>query len=44
VALAGVQVGGAQRCRDLGGAYAKQRVEFGRPIGSFRRSSTGWRR
>jgi alkylation response protein AidB-like acyl-CoA dehydrogenase len=35
VALAAEQVGGAQRCLDLGVAYAKQRVQFGRPIGSF---------
>jgi alkylation response protein AidB-like acyl-CoA dehydrogenase len=35
VALAAEQVGGAQRCLELGVAYAKQRVQFGRPIGSF---------
>ena len=35
VALAAEQVGGAQRCLDLGVAYAKERVQFGRPIGSF---------
>ncbi len=35
VALAAEQVGGAQRCLDLSVAYAKQRVQFGRPIGSF---------
>jgi alkylation response protein AidB-like acyl-CoA dehydrogenase len=35
VALAAEQVGGAQRCLDLAVAYAKQRVQFGRPIGSF---------
>lgn len=35
VALAAEQVGGAQRCLDLSVEYAKQRVQFGRPIGSF---------
>ena len=35
VALSAEQVGGAQRCLDLSVAYAKQRVQFGRPIGSF---------
>jgi alkylation response protein AidB-like acyl-CoA dehydrogenase len=35
VALAAEQVGGAQRCLDLAVEYAKQRVQFGRPIGSF---------
>ncbi len=35
IALAAEQVGGAQRCLDLSVAYAKQRVQFGRPIGSF---------
>jgi alkylation response protein AidB-like acyl-CoA dehydrogenase len=35
VALAAEQVGGAQRCLDLSVAYAKERVQFGRPIGSF---------
>lgn len=35
VALAAEQVGGAQRCLDLAVDYAKQRVQFGRPIGSF---------
>ena len=35
VALAAEQVGGAQRCLDMAVAYAKQRVQFGRPIGSF---------
>jgi len=35
LALAAEQVGGAQRCLDLAVAYAKERVQFGRPIGSF---------
>jgi alkylation response protein AidB-like acyl-CoA dehydrogenase len=35
VALAAEQVGGAQRCLDMSVAYAKERVQFGRPIGSF---------
>jgi alkylation response protein AidB-like acyl-CoA dehydrogenase len=35
IALAAEQVGGAQRCLDLSVVYAKQRVQFGRPIGSF---------
>ena len=35
VALAAEQVGGAQRCLDLTVAYAKERVQFDRPIGSF---------
>ncbi len=35
LALAAEQVGGAQRCLDLSVAYAKERVQFGRPIGSF---------
>jgi alkylation response protein AidB-like acyl-CoA dehydrogenase len=35
VALCAEQVGGAQRCLDLSVAYAKQRRQFGRPIGSF---------
>jgi len=34
-ALAAEQVGGAQRCLDMSVAYAKDRVQFGRPIGSF---------
>src|SRR5262245_61619718 len=34
-ALAAEQVGGAQRCLDMAVDYAKQRVQFGRPIGSF---------
>jgi alkylation response protein AidB-like acyl-CoA dehydrogenase len=35
VALAAEQVGGAQRCLDMAVDYAKLRVQFGRPIGSF---------
>jgi alkylation response protein AidB-like acyl-CoA dehydrogenase len=35
VALSAEQVGGAQRCLDLSVDYAKERVQFGRPIGSF---------
>lgn len=35
VALAAEQLGGAQRCLDATVAYAKERVQFGRPIGSF---------
>jgi alkylation response protein AidB-like acyl-CoA dehydrogenase len=35
IALAAECVGGAQRCLDLSVAYAKERVQFGRPIGSF---------
>jgi alkylation response protein AidB-like acyl-CoA dehydrogenase len=35
IALAAEQVGGAQRCLDLSVSYAKERVQFGRPIGSF---------
>jgi len=35
LALAAEQVGGAQRCLDLSVAYAKERVQFGRAIGSF---------
>jgi alkylation response protein AidB-like acyl-CoA dehydrogenase len=34
-ALAAEQVGGAQRCLELSVDYAKERVQFGRPIGSF---------
>jgi acyl-CoA dehydrogenase len=33
--LAAEQVGGAQRCLDMTVAYAKDRIQFGRPIGSF---------
>ena len=35
VALAAEQVGGSQRCLDMSVEYAKVRVQFGRPIGSF---------
>ncbi len=35
VALAAEQVGGAQRCLDLSVAYASEREQFGRAIGSF---------
>ncbi len=35
IALAAEQVGGAQRCLDMAVAYAKERQQFGRPIGSF---------
>jgi alkylation response protein AidB-like acyl-CoA dehydrogenase len=35
VALACEQVGGAQRCLDMAVEYAKTRIQFGRPIGSF---------
>jgi alkylation response protein AidB-like acyl-CoA dehydrogenase len=35
VAASVEQVGGAQRCLDMAVEYAKLRVQFGRPIGSF---------
>jgi alkylation response protein AidB-like acyl-CoA dehydrogenase len=35
VALAAEQIGGAQRMLDATVDYAKERVQFGRPIGSF---------
>ncbi len=35
IALAAEQVGGAQRCLDLAVAYANERQQFGRVIGSF---------
>jgi alkylation response protein AidB-like acyl-CoA dehydrogenase len=35
VALSAEQVGGAQKCLDMAVDYAKERVQFGRPIGSF---------
>ncbi len=33
--LAFEMLGGAQRCLDMAVAYARQRVQFGRPIGAF---------
>ncbi|MEU7819082.1 acyl-CoA dehydrogenase family protein [Pseudonocardia sp. NPDC049154] len=35
LALAAEQVGALRRCLDMSVAYAKQRTQFGRPIGSF---------
>jgi alkylation response protein AidB-like acyl-CoA dehydrogenase len=35
VVLAAEQVGGAQACLDMAVGYAKIRIQFGRPIGSF---------
>ncbi|HVF74536.1 MAG TPA: acyl-CoA dehydrogenase family protein [Acidimicrobiales bacterium] len=35
IALAAEQVGGAQKCLEMAVQYAKDRVQFGRPIGSF---------
>lgn len=35
ITLAAEQLGGAQRCLDMSVEYAKQRIQFGRPIGSF---------
>jgi alkylation response protein AidB-like acyl-CoA dehydrogenase len=35
VALTGEQAGGAARCLEMSVEYAKQREQFGRPIGSF---------
>jgi alkylation response protein AidB-like acyl-CoA dehydrogenase len=35
VALAAENVGGAQKCLDMSADYAKERIQFGRPIGSF---------
>jgi len=34
-ALAAEQTGGAQRCLDMAAEYARTRLQFGRPIGSF---------
>jgi alkylation response protein AidB-like acyl-CoA dehydrogenase len=35
VAIANESIGGAQKCLDMSVEYAKVRVQFGRPIGSF---------
>ncbi len=35
VVLVAEQVGGAEKCLDMSVEYAKVRVQFGRPIGSF---------
>ena len=35
IALASEQVGGAQKCLETSVDYAKTRIQFGRPIGSF---------
>lgn len=35
IAIAAEQLGGARRCLELSVEHAKQRVQFGRPIGSF---------
>jgi len=35
VALAFEQIGGAQKCLEMSTEYAKVRIQFGRPIGSF---------
>ena len=35
VAMAAEQVGGAQKCLEISVDYAKNRIQFGRPIGSF---------
>lgn len=35
VGITAEQVGGAQRCLDMSTTYAKERLQFGRPIGSF---------
>lgn len=35
VALAAEQLGAAQRCLEMAVEYAKNRIQFGRPIGSF---------
>ncbi len=35
IALAAEQLGGAQRCLEMAVAYAKERVQYGRPIGAF---------
>ena len=35
VALAAEQAGGARRCLEMSAGYARERYQFGRPIGSF---------
>src|SRR3954447_16795394 len=35
VMLAAENVGGAQRCLDMAADYARERIQFGRPVGSF---------
>jgi alkylation response protein AidB-like acyl-CoA dehydrogenase len=35
IALAAEATGGAQRCLDMAVQYSKERIQFGRPIGSF---------
>ncbi len=35
IALAAEMTGAAERCLDLSVAYARERIQFGRPIGSF---------
>lgn len=35
IALACEQIGGAQRCLDMSVEHARNRIQFGRPIGSF---------
>ncbi|MFR9773747.1 acyl-CoA dehydrogenase family protein [Nocardia sp. SC052] len=35
IALAAEQVGGTQRCLDMALTHARNRIQFGRPIGSF---------
>ena len=35
IAMAHEQVGGAQQCLEMAVQYAKDRIQFGRPIGSF---------
>ena len=42
ILLAAEQIGAATKCLDLTVEYTKDRVQFGRPIGSSRRSSIGW--
>jgi len=40
--LAAEQAGGARRCLDMAVEYAKTRVQFGRPIGSFQAVKHTW--